>query len=120
MSAHKNATAKASAAAGATASRTQRRTLLPVVTSLMTFPPRFRSAPWCLASSARSDATDREVIERRDRIGFRPQANPTGPESGVPVIEEQLAVEPALDVVAERDDAHRRPLPERRRLDAGV
>src|SRR5712691_4420266 len=120
VSAHTKANAKASATAGATASRTQRRTLLPVVTSLMTFPPRFCSARWCRASSASGDATDREVIERRDRIGFRPQSNPTGPEPGVPVIEEQLAVEPALDVVAERDDAHRMPLPERRRLDAGA
>ena len=108
------------AAVGTTANRTQLRTLRPVLTSLMTLPPRFSSARWRLASSAPSNATDREVIKGCDRISFRPQSNPTGAEPRVAVVKEQLTVAPALEVVAEGDDAHRMPLTERRRLDAGA
>src|SRR5207244_13548866 len=86
----------------------------------MTFPPRFCSARWCLASSAPSNATDREVINSRDGIRLRPETHPSRAEPRVPVLKQELAVEPALDVVAEGDDAHRVPLTERRRLDAGA
>src|SRR2546426_10785925 len=82
------------AAVGPTAYRTQLRTLLPVLTSLMTFLPRFCSARWCLASSApSSNATDREVIKGCDGIRLRPETHPAGPKSRVAVFKEQLAVE---------------------------
>src|SRR2546427_9387457 len=61
---------------------------------------------------------NREVIERRDRVGLRPQSHPTGLEARVPMIEIELAVEPCLHVIAEGDEAHRMPLAERRWLDA--
>src|SRR2546428_4307636 len=120
MSAHTNANARTSAAIGATAYRSQLRPLLPVLTSLMTFLPRFCSARWCLASSAPSNATDREVIKGCDGIRLRPETHPSRAEPRVPVLKQELAVEPALEVVAEGDDAHRVPLIERGRLDAGA
>src|SRR2546428_5365303 len=86
----------------------------------MPFRPRFCSARWCFASSARSNATDREFIKGCDGIRLRPETHPSRAEPRVPVLKEELAVEPTLEVVAEGDDAHRVPLTERRRLDAGA
>src|SRR5439155_20862617 len=78
------------------------------------------SAGLRLTSSAPSNATDREVVKGRDGIRLRPETHPSRPEPRVPVLKEELAVEPALEVVAEGDDAHRVPLTERRSLDAGA
>src|SRR5438445_13821318 len=61
-------------------------------------------------------ATDREVIERRDRISLRPQAHTAGSEATVVVIEIELAVEPRLDVIPHRHHPDRVPLPEGRCL----
>src|SRR5437867_3806151 len=70
-------------------------------------------------STAARDAADGEVIEGRDGIGLRPQADAAGLEPGVTVVEVQRAVEPRLYVIANRHDPDRMPLPERRGLHAG-
>src|SRR5262245_35787781 len=78
----------------------------------------------CVAMAARlptsRDAAYHEVVECRGRIGLRPQAYAARSKAPVAGIEEERAVEPALDVVAGDDRAHRVPLPERRRLDPGA
>src|SRR5215510_12208964 len=56
---------------------------------------------------------NREVAECGDRIGLRPQSHPTRLEARVAVIEIQGAVEPGLDVVADRNHAKHVPLAER-------
>ncbi len=61
---------------------------------------------------------NRQVIERRDRIGLGPQPHATGLESRVAVVEIGLAVEPRLHAIAHSHDADSVPLPERRRLHA--
>src|SRR5262249_44216173 len=61
---------------------------------------------------------NREVIERSDRIGLRPQPHSTRLEPRVVMVEVQSAVEPGLDVVADRHDAHQVPLAERGGLHA--
>src|SRR5438552_17070731 len=52
------------------------------------------------ALAASNNATNGEVIEGRNRIGFRPQSYATGPEPRIAVVEVQLAVEPCLPVIA--------------------
>src|SRR5437764_14240475 len=61
-----------------------------------------------------------EVVEGCDRICLGPQPDAARLEAGVAMVQIEFAVEPALEVVAERDDAHGVPLTERRRLDAGA
>src|SRR2546427_12830141 len=56
-------------------------------------------ARWCLASSAPSNATDREVIKRCDGISLRPETHPSRAEPRVPVLKQGLAVEPALEEI---------------------
>src|SRR6266849_6833594 len=73
----------------------------------------FRTA--CLPASRHT--ANRQVIECRDRIGLRPQPHATGPETRVTMVEIELAVEPCLHVIAQRDDPDGVPLPERRCLD---
>src|SRR6266511_2115287 len=63
-------------------------------------------------------ASNREVIERRDRIRLRPQPDATGPEPRVVVVEVERAIQPRLHVIAEGHDPNRVPLSERRRLHA--
>src|SRR2546425_1069745 len=70
------------------------------------------------SSTATCDATDGEVIEGSDGIGLRPESHTPGCEACVPVVEVELAVEPRLHVVTERDDALGVPLTERRGLHA--
>src|SRR3989454_2049158 len=55
---------------------------------------------------------DRQVIERRDRIRLRPQANATRREARVAMVEMQRAVEPRLDMVAQGDETHGVPAAE--------
>src|SRR5437870_7908011 len=69
----------------------------------------------CLRASRH--ATNRQVIECRDRIGLRPQPHATGLETRVTMVEIELAVEPRLHVIAQRDDPDAVPLPELRCLD---
>src|SRR5206468_3140432 len=62
----------------------------------------------CLRASRH--ATNRQVIECRDRIGLRPQPHATGLETRVTMVEIELAVEPRLHVIAQRDDPDGLPL----------
>src|SRR5207249_9078472 len=73
----------------------------------------FRTA--CLRASRHT--ANRQVIECRDRIGLRPQPHATGLETRVTMIEMELAVEPRLYMIAQRDDPDGVPLPELRCLD---
>src|SRR2546430_9877621 len=66
------------------------------------------------------NAADREVVERRGRIGLRPEAHAARRETPVAVVEEQRAVEPSLDVIARDNRPHRVPLAERGRTHAGA
>src|SRR3989442_13216199 len=70
------------------------------------------------SSTATCAAPDGEVIEGSDGIGLRPESHTPGCEACVPVVEAELAVEPRLHVVTERDDALGVPLTERRGLHA--
>src|SRR5437867_12286602 len=70
-------------------------------------------------STAARDAADGEVIEGRDGIGLRPQTDAAGLEPWVTVIEVERAVEPRLDVIANRHDPDHVPLTECRGLHAG-
>src|SRR5207244_1539953 len=56
----------------------------------------------------------------RDRIGLCPEPHSTRLEARVSVVEQQGAVEPALDVVTDGNDPQQVPLSERRRLDTGA
>src|SRR6266511_2252466 len=69
-------------------------------------------------SAVSGHTTNRQVIERRDRVGLRPQSHPTRLEARVPVIEGELAVEPRLHMIADGHEAQRMPLAECRSLDA--
>src|SRR5205823_6395487 len=69
---------------------------------------------------ASSYSANGEVVKGRDRICLGPKPDAARLEAGVAMVQIEFAVEPALEVVAERDDAHRVPLTERRRLDAGA
>src|SRR5436309_14917227 len=73
----------------------------------------FRTA--CLRASRHT--ANRQVIECRDRIGLRPQPHATGLETRVTLVEMELAVEPRLRVIAQRDGPDGVPLPEPRCLD---
>src|SRR5437867_4277802 len=66
------------------------------------------------ALAASNNATNAEAIKGRNRIGFRPQSDATGPEPRIAVVEVQLAVEPRLHVIAYGDDTDRVPLAQRR------
>src|SRR2546425_13344522 len=70
----------------------------------------------CLRASRHT--ANRQVIECRDRIGLRPQPHATGLETRVTMVEMELAVEPRLHVIAQRDDPDGVPLPELRCLDS--
>src|SRR5581483_8025631 len=61
-------------------------------------------------------AADDEVVEGRDRIGLRPQADAAGGQARVAVVQVERAVEPGLHVIADGDHTHGVPLSERRRL----
>src|SRR5438445_13322843 len=61
------------------------------------------------ALAASNNATKGEVIEGRNRIGFRLQSYATGPEPRIAELEVQLAVEPRLHLIAEGDQADRVP-----------
>src|SRR5262249_30860591 len=66
------------------------------------------------------NATDRQVIECGDRIGLGPQSHAPPLEACISVLEVTRTIEPGLDTVTDRNDAHRVPLTERRRLHAGA
>src|SRR5205809_4039834 len=68
------------------------------------------------ALAASNNTTNGEVIKGRNRIGFRPQSDATGPEPRIAVVEVQLAVEPRLHMIAYGDDTDRVPLAQRRRF----
>src|SRR5216117_149625 len=71
------------------------------------------------SSTASAHTANGEVIEGRDGIGLRPQADAAGLEPWVTVIEVQRAVEPRLDMIANSHDSDHVPLTERRGLHAG-
>src|SRR5215468_1979163 len=82
--------------------------------------PRLGGKAANTVSCAPADATNRQIIERGNRIGLRPQAHSTGLESRVAVVEKQRTIEPTLDVVTDRDHPEQMPLTESGRLDAGA
>src|SRR5437867_12784100 len=89
--------------------------------------PRSRlDQPWrvrmrlLLSRRLHADPTNDEVVERRNGIRLRPQPHAPRLEPRVVVIEVEPAVEPRLHVIADRHDAQRVPLAERRRLDGGA
>jgi hypothetical protein len=55
-------------------------------------------------SSTRGDTAHQEVIEGSDRVGLRPQANLARARASVTMIQQQLAVEGGLNVLAHRYD----------------
>src|SRR5256886_8573308 len=61
--------------------------------------------------------TDHEIVEGGDGIGFRPQAHLPRSKATIAMIEEERAVQMALDPVADGDHTDRMPLAEGRRLD---
>src|SRR5262245_44326674 len=75
---------------------------------------------WVSISAASCHATDRQVIECRDRIGFGPQSHSPQLEACISVLEVTRPIEPGLGMVADRKDSHRVPLTERGRLHAGA
>src|SRR5262249_56472308 len=76
-----------------------------------------KSPRGAVSAPASDHATYRQVIERRDRIRVGPQSHAAQLEPCISVLEVPLAVEQRVDTVTDRKDAHRVPLPERRRLD---
>src|SRR5262245_56969471 len=74
----------------------------------------------CASAAAGDDTADRQVAERGDGVGLGPQTHAARGEPPVAVVEQQDAVEPGLDAVADGDDAELMPLAERRRLHAAA
>src|SRR5574337_15023 len=68
--------------------------------------------------------SDRKVIESGDRIGLRPQADLTQLQTRICthqrthifIIDEELAIKPSLDLIANRYDPYGVPLPKGERL----
>src|SRR5215471_17835622 len=56
-----------------------------------------------------------EIIQGRNRIGLGPQADLAGARAGIPMLQEEYAVERHLDVLPHRHRPDRMPLPERGR-----
>src|SRR5438309_1429059 len=77
--------------------------------------PRTRSAR-ALPPATAGDSADDEVVECGHRIRLRPQPDLARPVPRVAMVDQELAVEVPLDVIADGDHAHRVPLAERRRV----
>src|SRR5215831_20655533 len=58
----------------------------------------------------------REAAERGDGVRLRPKSGLSRPKPAVTIVDQQLIIEPALDVVTFSGDADFMPLPERRSL----
>src|SRR5262249_6700335 len=67
----------------------------------------------------RSRAPDRQVVEGGDGIRLGPQPGLACPGARVVMVQEQSAVEPALQMITDGEDAERVPLAERRGLHVG-
>src|SRR5262245_2362420 len=61
----------------------------------------------------------RQIIERGDRVGLRPEADSARFEPSVVVVEMQRAIEPGLHVIPHGDETYGMPLAQRRRLHPG-
>jgi len=61
--------------------------------------------PWLLACfSSSSDSANHEVIECRDRVRLRPEADLPRAKAGVTLIQQELAVEGRVDMIVRCDD----------------
>jgi hypothetical protein len=72
-----------------------------------------KSAESCLfAYPPPENATDREVVERGDRIGLRPHADRPGSKPTIAMIQQERPVEIALYMITDRDDPESVPFAE--------